>query len=182
MIVRLFGKRRLNSDKLANVFVNGILDSVDNSFPAIAEHINEDPEFISNPDINNSEQHDFLMIVLAGNLKLLSHHFAAEEEAVLRTKIVQKLAVVFSTTEDVLESQLKDYNSFMSKVNHPSKNVLYGMSKAVFFKYELGAFQDDYFREMNSPNPLFLKRLDELIENFLWDWNAYLDKIKLVAG
>jgi hypothetical protein len=70
----------------------------------------------------------------------------------------------------------------MAHVNFPSKNILYSMSKAVFFKYELNQYQDEYFRSMNTPNPIFLKSLDEVMRNFIWDWEAFCDKYKVQLG
>ena len=54
------------------------------------------------------------------------------------------------------------------------------MSKAIFFKYELNDYQQDYFRKMKTPNPIFLKRLDEIVANFIWNWNDLKDKYKIV--
>ena len=54
------------------------------------------------------------------------------------------------------------------------------MSKAVFYKCDLNQYQESYFKTMNTPNPLFLKRLDELIINFIWDWDVFLKKFKLL--
>ena len=69
--------------------------------------------------------------------------------------------------------------SFIARVNYPSKNLVYGMSKAMFEKYKLNDFQDDYFRRMQAPNPLFLKRMDEVMANFIWNWDAFFKKYKM---
>ena len=69
----------------------------------------------------------------------------------------------------------------MNRVNHPSKNMLYAMSKAMFYKYELNDHQVEYFRNLNTPNPIFLKNLDDVMSNFLWDWDAFEEKYKVVA-
>jgi hypothetical protein len=53
------------------------------------------------------------------------------------------------------------------------------MSKAVFFKYDLGKHQEAYFRKLNAPNPLFLKRLDDVMENFIWDWDHLKENYNL---
>jgi hypothetical protein len=74
---------------------------------------------------------------------------------------------------------IRDYQSFISRINHPSKNMVYGMSKALFVKYNLNDFQDEYFKRMQAPNPLFLKRMDEVISNFIWNWDAFFKKYKL---
>ena len=82
-------------------------------------------------------------------------------------------------TDVSFENLVKDYKSFIARVNHPSKNMLYGMSKAIFHKYNLNDFQEDYFKRMQAPNPLFLKRMDEVMSNFIWDWDVFFKKYKL---
>jgi hypothetical protein len=57
--------------------------------------------------------------------------------------------------------------------------MVYAMSKGIFDKYMLYNFQDEYFKRMQAPNPLFLKRLDEIVENFVWDWDVFFKKYKL---
>ena len=54
------------------------------------------------------------------------------------------------------------------------------MSKAIFHKYNLNDFQEDYFKNMKAPNPLFLKRLDEIVSHFIWDWDSIKAKLKVV--
>ena len=81
-----------------------------------------------------------------------------------------------------IKNYLEEYSSYISRVNHPSKNILYGMSKAVFFKFNLGKHQEDYFAQLNSPNPIFLKRIDNIMENYLWDWNALFNKHKITQN
>jgi hypothetical protein len=67
----------------------------------------------------------------------------------------------------------------MTRVNHPSKNMVYAMSKAVFFKYELSEYQDEYFKRMQAPNPMLLKRLDMVMECYLWNWDSFFKKFKI---
>jgi len=50
----------------------------------------------------------------------------------------------------------------------------------VFFKYDLNQYQTDYFRNMNTPNPIFLKRLDEIINQFVFDWQELKEKYRVV--
>ncbi|MFZ1333104.1 MAG: hypothetical protein WAR83_12990, partial [Flavobacteriales bacterium] len=68
MIATLFGKKKITEDKLANVFVNAILELAENGFPAIAAELNEAPEFLVSPDIKENDDIPFTMVVLAGNL------------------------------------------------------------------------------------------------------------------
>ena len=74
---------------------------------------------------------------------------------------------------------VKEYKSYISRVNHPSKNVVKGMSKALFFKYNLNEYQDVYFKNMQAPNPLFLKRMEDLFYYFIWDWDVFFKNYKV---
>jgi hypothetical protein len=53
------------------------------------------------------------------------------------------------------------------------------MSKAVFHKFDLFRCQDQYFRDMKAPNPIVLKRLNQLMAFCLWDWAEVLDEFKI---
>ena len=45
MFTKIFGKKKLKEDKLANIFVNSILQTVDECFTDIVGIIKESPEF-----------------------------------------------------------------------------------------------------------------------------------------
>ena len=172
-------RKRVSDDKLANVFINGLFNSIDNGFPIVAEFINEDPSFVKSPCITANNNYEFSLIVIVGNLSFLESSFDAEQADQVEELVYQKLAKAYEMEVGTFKSLLKDYRSLISRLNHPSKNMIYGMSKAIFDKYALYNFQDEYFKRMQAPNPLFLKRLDEIIENFVWDWDAFFKKYKL---
>lgn len=172
-------KRRLSDNQVANVFINAIFDSVDNGFKEVASLINEDAVFVKSPEISNTESGEFGMIVIVGNLSFLESTFEAEQAGRVEKLIFEKLARIYDMSEVNFEKLVRDYQSFIARVNHPSKNMIYGMSKAMFHKYGLNEYQDEYFKRMQAPNPLFLKRLDEVMSNFIWDWDVFFKKYKL---
>jgi hypothetical protein len=178
-MIRSFLKRKLSDNTLANIFVNGLLEVIDNGFKDVAALINEDPAFEESPQILSEQNGEFIMIVIVGNIVSLESNFDAIQATNVESLIIQKFASVFGKSETEFEDLVKEYKAFIARVNHPSKNVLYGMSKAVFHKYNLNDFQDDYFKRMQAPNPLFLKRMDEVLQNFIWNWDAILKKYKL---
>ena len=169
----------MSDNTLANIFVNGLLEVIDNGFKDVAALINEDPAFEESPQLLSEQSGEFTMIVIVGNIVSLESNFDAIQATNVETLIIQKFAGVFGKSETEFENLVKEYKAFIARVNHPSKNVLYGMSKAVFHKYNLNDFQDDYFKRMQAPNPLFLKRMDEVLQNFIWNWDAILKKYKL---
>jgi hypothetical protein len=178
-MIRSFLKKRLTDNQLANIFVNGLLEVIDNGFKEVASMINEDSAFDYSPDIAPTETDEFTMIIIVGNLVQLESHFDYSQAVSVESLIVQKFSNIYGMTENQFSELVSDYKSFISRVNYPSKNVLYGMSKAIFHKYALNDFQEEYFRSMQAPNPLFLKRMDEIVGNFIWNWEAVEKKYKI---
>jgi hypothetical protein len=175
----IFRKKKLTTDKVANVFVNSLTSSIDNSFEDITNSIINSPEFIKKPNIDHNNSDKFLMIILAGNISYLKRYFTATEEKEIKGKIIEKFAGVFGLDYKEMKSIIDDFSAFICRVNYPSKNTIYGMSKALFFKYNLGESQEEYFAKLNTPNPLLLKQLDKIVENYIWDWTTFFNTYKI---
>ena len=180
MLSTLF-KKKVSDEQLANVFVNGVLDVIDKGFEEVKSIMEEDPAFVNMPQLDKMADGHFAMIVIVGNIKELGGSFSSHMLLTLEPLIFEKIADAFEMTTHEFEEHVKDYSNFMSRVNHPSKVTLYSMSKAMFYKYKLNNYQDDYFKSMDSPNPLFLKRMDEIMKNFLWNWEAFFKRYKVQA-
>ena len=172
-------KKKLSDNQVANVFINSIFDSVDNGFLEVAQLINEDVAFMKSPEIGEKDNGEFGLIVIVGNLSFLESTFDADQAGRVEKIVFEKLAKMYDMSEADFCKLIREYQSFISRVNHPSKNMVYGMSKAVFHKYNLNEVQDEYFRRMQAPNPLFLKRMDEIMINFIWNWDAFFKKYKM---
>ena len=99
---------------MANVFVNGIIASVDDSFEDVAMLIKSDSEFEITPEFSSTDSDRFLMTVLVGNLNFLPRYFCAVEEQMLRKCIIRKLATVFGTTFDEFKAHVENYEDFMA--------------------------------------------------------------------
>ncbi|MBI3133786.1 MAG: hypothetical protein HYZ14_03840 [Bacteroidetes bacterium] len=178
----LLVKKKLDHNRLANVFVNSLNEAVESGFQDIADMINDDPAFVHHPGVNADFADGFLLIVMVGNLRYLDTHFEPEDAREIRSKIIEKVAAVYEMNTADFEKIVNEQDSFISRVNHPSKNTLYGMSKALFHKFNLNDYQEVYFKSMRAPNPLFLKRMDEIMLNYLWDWDAFFKKHRLQSA
>ena len=172
-------KKKLSDNQLANVFMNGILEMVENGFGEVAQMINEDPAFVRSPELKESNNGLFSMVVMVANLSSLESTFETDQANRVEQLIFEKLGGMMKVTAHEAEQTVRDYQKFMLRINHPSKNMVYAMSKMVFHKYGLNEFQDEYFRRMQAPNPLFLKRMDAVVGNFLWDWDAFFKKYRI---
>ena len=92
-ITSLF-KKKVAEEKVAELFVNIIFNAVDNSFTEVVELLNNDVNLIGTANIDPEHQDDFLMIVIAGNFKLLDDYFYEGQEDRIREKTIEKLAAV----------------------------------------------------------------------------------------
>ena len=180
-MLSLFTKKKVSEDKVANVFVNSILTLVEGTFADVASIINEDPEFAVNPKIPDHASDKFLLVVVAGNIEFIPDHFSDYQDVRLIDRIFSKLSQALGVEKDRLKAAIAKYQSLFSKLNHPSKNTHYAMSKAVFHQYDLYDYQQEYFRKMRAPNPIFLKRLDEVMASYIWDWEGYKQKHRITA-
>ena len=172
-------KKKLSDNQVANVFINAIFDSVDNGFKEVALMINEDTAFVKSPNVSENENGEFGMIVLVGNLSFLESTFESDQAERVENIIFDKVSKMYEMDLVSFRDLVREYQSFIMRVNHPSKNWIYGMSKAVFHKYQLNEYQDEYFRRMQATNPLFLKRMDEVMSNFIWNWDAFFKKYRI---
>lgn len=172
-------KKKVSEEKVAELFVNIIFNSVDTSFPEVAELINNDLQFAVAPTISAEDQDAFLMIVIAGNYDQLDRYFTDGQEERIRQMVAEKLAKYYEVDSVRMRETINEMVAFVRKANFPSKNMLYGMSKAVFYKYRLNPFQKDYFRNLGSPDPIFLKHLDEIMEQFMINWEHFTEKYKV---
>ena len=172
-------KKKVSDDKLANVFINGLFATIDKGFPIIAELINDDAVFVKSPNLQANDNYEFSLIVLVGNLSFLESAFDAQQADRVETLVYEKLAKSYEMSVFDFKKMMKDYKTLMCRLNHPSRNMIYAMSKGVFDKYELYNYQDEYFKRMQAPNPLFLKRMDEVLEHFVWDWDVFFKKYRL---
>jgi hypothetical protein len=179
-MLTIFGKKKLTENAVANIFVNALTDLIEKGFEEIASLINEDQGFSNSPQINADDFDQFMFIVVAGNLCYIPEYFQSGQDNRIVELSLDKLSTVYGMEKMAFVQEVNEYKKLMLRVNHPSKNTLYGMSKAVFYKYNLNQFQDNYFKTLNTPNPIFLKRLNELMSYFLWNWEAFFERYKVV--
>lgn len=181
-MLTIFGRKKITPERVAHMFAHHIIETVESGFPEVAGFIRDSPEFVQMPEIHDEDYGKFLLIVLAGNFSCIPQHFSDGQDQEIIGECITKLAPVFEMSSTEFSDRVREYRDFMGKVNAPSKNTVYAMSKAVFFKYNLVDCQDEYFRGMKTPNPIFLKNLDDLMRNFLWDWDAFNEKYKVQSG
>lgn len=175
----ILARKRVTDAQVANLFVNATLEAVEKGWPVVAQYIQDCPEFVEVPAIDDQDFGKFLMVVVSANFEYIPGCFDNGHDREIIRQCIVKFAHVFDLKPEAFATKVKEYRSFLKRVNSPSKNPMYSMSKGVFFKYELNQYQEDYFKSMKSPNPIFIKNLDDLMMNFVWDWAKFRAKYKV---
>lgn len=160
MIATLFGRKRISEEKLANAVVNAVFELTEQGYPMIVEELQDSPEFTARPVFGPGDDELFALIILAGNLMDAPKHLPAGQDRRFIAHALSKYGAAMDIPASELEVEVIALQHFMERINHPSKNTVYAMGKAVFHKYDLFRSQDAYFREIKQPNPIVLKRLN----------------------
>jgi len=180
MIATLFGKKKITEDKLSNAFVNAVFELSAEGFPAIAAELNESPEFEVSPGLKDDDDARFALIVLAANLTEMQRTLGPGVDKRMFSLSVSKFAQAVGRDATSVELEVRSLQSRMERLNFPSKNTVYAMGKVLFHEYDLFCFQDRYFREMKAPNPIILKRLNSLMNYFIWNWTEVVEQYRVV--
>lgn len=176
----LFGKKKIKGAELVPTYVNAIYEVIEKGFPEIAGYINEEKEFQKSPNLSGKENEWFLYIVYAGNMINLDNHFKKAEAEELSRLIAVEVVKKMGKDPEVIDGILYDYEVFLRTLLGQTKNLVKSMSLAIFHKYDLNKYQKDHFQKLNSPSPIVMKELNEMVEFFLWNWEDYLSKYKVV--
>ncbi len=177
----LFGKKKVKVNDLTPTYVSTIYEVVDEAFPEIASFINEEKEFQHAPNLTAQENEWFLYIVYAANLVNISNYFEKSEADILIQKFSSEIIKAMGKDADIVDGILYDYQIFINELFQQNKSLSKSMSLAIFHKYDLNKFQKEHFQKLNTPSPMVLKELTEITELFLWNWDDYLSKYKVVV-
>lgn len=176
----IFGRKKIGEDQLSMIFNNAMWKMSMEGFPEVAAILNDDPEFNVSPELDSADHTRFFFIVVSGNLKYLPHRLDGAHSRFVIMKIYEALAGMFDTSAGSIEKHINKLQGKMSKLNHPSKNTLYAMSKLFFQEYDLYQYQADYYSSILAPNPVILKRIDAIMQTYIWDWEAISEEFRIV--
>ena len=112
-------KKKITEERFAQAFVGSLVSSVESGFSDVAGLINEDPDFDTQPQISESQDDEFLMLVLTGNIRLMGYYLDGDQEVRIHRAIMRKCGEIFSCDSDEFYKKYKEYCDFLSRVNHP---------------------------------------------------------------
>lgn len=179
MISALFGKKKITEDKLANVFVNTVLEMCSEGFPVVVTEVNESPEFTQSPGLSPEDDERFLYIVFAANLMEMERALEAGVDKRIFSLSVSKFAQAIGSPCTETEQEVRAVRSRMERLNAPSTNAVYAMTRGLFLEYDLYRFQEPYYREVRAPHPIVSKRIDRLMGYFLWNWREVTEQYRI---
>jgi hypothetical protein len=128
-MLTIFGRKKLTTERTAQIFSHHIVEVTEAGFPDVAGFINDSPEFVRNPNVQDHDYGKFLMVVIAGNYACLPQYFQEGQDKEIITACNRHLANVFDMTTEDFENTLKEYKDCMARANFPSKNVVSASAK-----------------------------------------------------
>lgn len=176
----LLGKKRLSEEKVCNLLVNHTLEAAEAIWPIVQEHLEQSPHFEHSPGIMERSDDQFLLAVITCNIARLSKVTEPGQDKRLAQQLLEKFAKSLSMDTMTLAKEIKSCKSLMSRLNYPSKNIVYGLPRVIFERYELIDCQDEHFTNMKAPNPIELKNLNGLLEPLIWDFEFLNEEFKIV--
>lgn len=179
MFATLIGKKKMTEEALANTLVEGTLKTSDIIFNEVVDYLNECPHFDRSPELKREDDLDFIITVFTCNISRIPNFLTGGQDKRVAQWIIKKLAYALYMDVRDLSTRISKCKSLMKRLNHPSKNLIYAMPKAVFTLYGLNDFQQPYFKDLNSPNPLYLKEMNLMLEHLVWDWEFLKEEFKI---
>ncbi len=180
MFGTLIGKKKMTEVTLAKVLVSGTLRSCEPIFKELVEYIKECPHFETEPQLKDDAELDFIITVFTCNITRIPHYMDHGRDKRIAQKVLSQLSESIEMDLRELGKRIQSCKSLMKRLNHPSKNLVYAMPKALFDYYELNEHQQAYFRDLRSPNPLYLKEMNQLLDHVVWDWDFLKNEYKFV--
>jgi len=181
MFSTLLGKKKLTELAIGEWMVNALFEGVYQSFGAVAHLLNDEISFEKKPTIKEDDGYQFLLITLTGNIAFIPKYFESGQDKRIIEYVISYASNVLQIDKKQLAQDISDCKKQMSRINYPSKNTIYSMSKVLFYRYDLNDCQESYFQTLRVPNPKFLQRMDELNKLFIFNWKEVLEKYKVVS-
>ncbi|MEM7161223.1 MAG: hypothetical protein AAF487_02170 [Bacteroidota bacterium] len=165
---------------VGELLVNSLFNAVSKSFEDVVGLLNDEASFEEKSEIDPEEGYPFLLITLTGNICFIPKYFDSGQDKRIIEYIISYASDVLQIEKKQLAQDISECKKQMSRINYPSKNTVYAMSKAVFYRYDLNEYQEKYFQTLRVPNPKFLQHMDEVNKLFIFNWKALFEKYKVV--
>jgi hypothetical protein len=184
-MIKFFGllskKKKVDSKLTASIYVAALNNVINEGFVEIKDFINDNNNLEDNPNLTNEDIQWFRNIIFLGNMQSLQLHFEEKEAAKIREFMLDEMYKDLEQNEQHLAIEhFLDYENYFSELMQKNEFSVNAMAYAIFEKYNINDFQGDLFKRKNKPNPIFYNELKSLLKHFIWNWEDYLEKNKLI--
>ena len=174
-------KNKVLAITAADIYVNLLNRAIDEGFIEIKNFINNNNNLDSNPNIHDKDIDWFRNIIFLGNIQNLNSAFEENESIIMRGLILDVMYKDYSENEQPLAiERFLDYENYFKGILNDNESIISGMAYGIFEKYGINKYQGDLFKKKNKPNPIFFNELKNLLNHFIWNWDEYLAKNKVV--
>ena len=174
-------KEKISIEKLSKIYSNTIFEVVDKGFPEIIGFVNDNRKFEESPNLKTSDIKWFLMIIFVANNYRLSNFLKSEIVDKLHNSFAEEVVVYFSDDEpEIIRDMILDYEASFNEQLKETNSIEKAMARSIFIKYNLNEYQGKLLKNQNEPNPVFLQELANLLSHFIWNWDDFLSKYKLI--
>ena len=174
-------KNKVKPDITVSIFVKLLDNVISEGYFEIKDFINHNNNLEINPNLKDVDIDWFSNVIFLGNMKNLEEYFEEEETSILRALILDEIYKdIEGDNQHLAVERFLDYENYFNDLLVKYECPISAMAHAIFEKYNINDFQGDLFKRKNKPNPIFLNELKNLLRHFLWNWEEYLEKNKLI--
>jgi len=184
-MIKFFGllskKKKVDPKLTASIYVAALNNVINEGFIEIKDFINNNNNLEDNPNLTDKDITWFRNIIFLGNMQNLQMHFEEKESARIREFMLDEMYKDLEQNEQHLAiERFLDYENYFSELMRENEFSINAMAYGIFEKYNINDFQGDLFKRKNKPNPIFYNELKSLLKHFIWNWEDYLEKNKLI--
>ena len=184
-MIKFFGllsnKKKIKIESAISIYVAALNNVIENGFVEIQDFINNNNNLESNPNIKEDMISWFSNVIFLGNMKNLENYFEETEVVNIRKNILDEIYKDLDENEQHLAiERFVGYENYFNDITKKGDPVINTMAYAIFEKYNINEYQGDLFKRKNKPNPIFYNELKNLLKHFLWNWEEYLQKNKIL--
>ena len=82
---------------------------------------------------------------------------------------------------DIAMDMFLQYETYYNDLLKTHIDPVETMSIAIFDKFNINDCQSDLLKRKNEPNPVLFNELKKLLNHFIWNWDEFLEKCKVVS-
>tara|TARA_B100000902_G_scaffold149523_2_gene146074 strand:- start:11003 stop:11554 length:552 start_codon:yes stop_codon:yes gene_type:complete len=182
-MLKFFGiskKEKVSSNDVSNILSVALNKVVDNGFSEIQSFLNHNQNLEKSPNIKDEDLRSFRLIIFVANIYLMSTKFEESETLILRNKVIDNILPIIGDDNEISMDLFLNYEMYFRELVNKKNDTIDSMAIAIFDKYKINDCQSELLRRKNEPNPILYNELKKYLSHFIWNWDEFLEKCKIV--